>query len=549
MTGIVKSVLCDATPSWNGYNYQGKVGLYVCLVNILKEARAGVDLPAFDAFLDEHHIEYEWIEDFAIKKNDNYLSLHQVKHKGENKFKDHVEAIATILYRKNGVLSDTDIFKYFKFKSKKKGDTAAEQARLKAEIINCSLVDDKCLLDSNWKTNVQFVDIKYRDNITKCFNDFELLSQKAFSNSITYFHTADKVELPTENIPQVDGIPCLLVSNLAQPKSLSCQHIYLSFDNPPAYDLALSDDELNSKLERQIKALLEIFHPGIGEFSPEDIRLYKTALCALIDQNLVIRHQHVRDKLDKHIPYLQRTKPSICFKEVVRELKNTYRVQNDAYWNLVCRENFEKAYKEQLDELYEDIKHSTSDEDIEEYHQYIARLESVRINIIDNYFPNECVNFLRKIYPHATPSNNIREFYEAISEPQKIKSVFLDFIQEVSKPSGKLTLECKNDTLEFQPSCIDFNFSRERRKDREIDIVRKGLADNYGNQSFIHSNVDYIVVNSTDDQDVIPAGIEKITEVESYEHLSAVVKDSDKITQQKEVSFMDSRKALGEING
>ena len=75
------------------------------------------------------------------------------------------------------------------------------------------------------------------------------------------------------------------------------------------------------------------------------------------------------------------------------------------------------------------------------------------------------------------------------------------------------------------------------------------MADNYGNQSFIHSNVDYIVVNSTNDQDVIPAGIEKITEVESYEKSSSAVKNSDKITQKKEVSFMDSRKALGEING
>ncbi|TMP71913.1 hypothetical protein CWB76_04290 [Pseudoalteromonas sp. S1609] len=544
-----KSILHDATPSWNGYNYQGKVGLYVCLVNILKEARAGVDLPAFNAFLDEHHIEYEWIEDFAIKKNDNYLSLHQVKHKGENKFEDHVEAIATILYRKNGVLSDTDIFKYFKFKSKKKGDTAAEQAKLKAEITVHKLVDDIGLLDSNWKTNVQSVDIKYRENIIKCFNDFESLSQKAFRTSITYFHTADKVDQPSENITQIAGIPELLVASLAQPKSLSCQLIYLSFDNSPVYDLALSDDELNAQLERQIKALLEIFHPGISEFSPEDIRLYKTALCALIDQNLVIRHQHIRDKLDKDISYLQRTKPSIYFKEIVQELKNTYRVQNDAYWNLVCRENFEKAYKEQLDELYEDIKHSTSDEDIEDYHQYIARLESVRINIIDSYFPNECVSFLRKIYPHTTRSINIREFYEAISEPQKIKSVFLDFIQEVKKPSGKLTLACKNDIFEFQPSCIDFNFTRARRKDRAIDTVRKGLADNYGNQSFILSNVDYIVVNSTDAEDVIPAGIEKITQVESYEHTNSNLKNSDKITQQKEVSFMDSRKALGEING
>lgn len=547
MTGIVKSVLCDATPSWNGYNYQGKVGLYVCLMNILKEARAGVDLPAFDAFLDEHHIEYEWIEDFAIKKNGNYLSLHQVKHKSENKFNDHLEAILTILYRNNCVLSDTDIFKYFKFKSKKKGDAAAEKVRIKTEITSHKLVDDNGLLDRNWTVNVQSVDVKYRNNIIKCFNDFEMLSQKAFRTSITYFHTASEVEPPSTDISKITSIPRHLVPSLAQPKSLSCQQIFLSFDKPTAYDLALSDDALTLELDSQIGELLELFHPGIT-FLEEDKQLYKAALCALIDQNLVIRHQHIRDKRDNHLPYLQRVKPSIFFNKIVQELKRTYRVQDDAYWNLICRENFEKAYKEQLEGLYENIKHSASDEDVDEYHQYIARLESVRINVIDNYFPNDCVSFLQQIYPHERPSINVREFYEAISEPKKIQSVFLDFIQEVSKPSGKLTLECKNNTLEFQPSCIDFNYTKERRKDREVDIVRKGLADNYGSQSFIHSNVDYIVVNSTDAQDVIPAGIEKITEVESYDK-NLPMKKSDNITLQKEVSFMDSRKALGEING
>jgi len=547
MTGNVKNVLHDATPSWNGYNYQGKVGLYVCLVNILNEARAGVDLPAFDAFLNEHHIEYEWIEDFGIKKNDNYLSLHQVKHKAENKFKDHVEAIATILYRKNGVLSDSDIFKYFKFKSKNKGDTAKEQMRLKAEIINCRLVDNQGLLDSNWKMNVQSVDIKYRDNIIKCFNDFESLSQKAFSTSITYFHTADKVEPPSENISQVAGIPELLVASLAQPKSLSCQNVYLSFDNPPAYDLALSDDELNVQLERQIKALLKILHPGIGEFSPEDIRLYKTALCALIDQNLVIRHQHVRDKLDKDISYLQRSKPSIYFKEIVRELKNTYRVQNDAYWNVICRENFEKAYKEQIEDIYFLLVNSVIDG--KTYHNYTIRLESVRLNVIQRYFPNDCVSFLRRIYPHVSPAILKHQYYSEISEPKKIKSVFFNFIKKVERPSGKLTLECKNNIFEYQPSCINFNEVDPENKFIEVERVKKGLADNQGSQSNIFTNVDYIVVNSTDENDKILAGIEKITEVESYEHSNAVVKDSDKITQKKEVSFMDSRKALGEING
>jgi len=548
MADTVKSVLHDATPSWNGYNYQGKVGLYVCLANILREVKAGIDLPAFDVFLDEYHIEYEWIEDFAIKKNDIYLSLHQVKHKAENNFNDHVEAIATILYRKNGVLSDTDLFKYFNFKSKKKGDSATFKANIKSEITNHKLVDDNGVLDSNWKVNVQSVDNRYRDNITKSFNDFELLSHKAFSSSITYFHTADEVKSPSSDIAQVNGIPNYLVIGLTQPKSLSCKQIFLSFDNQSVYELALSDDALNNTLERQIDELLKLLHSETT-FDETDVKLYKTALCALIDQSIVTRHQHIKDKRDNNIPYLQRTKPSISFRSIVSELKRTFRVQDKHYWNLICRENFETAYKEQLDELYQDIKASTSDDVVREYRKYVIRLESVRINIIEQYFPNDCISFLRQIYPHKTLTSNVRQFYEAISEPQKIKSVFLDFIQEVMKPSGKLTLNCQNMLFQYQPSCISFNENNKRRKNIEIEKVKKGLADNQGIKSSIFKNVDYIVVNSTDAQDVIPAGIQKITEVVAYDLPSPEVTESDKYTNEKEVSFMDSRKALGEING
>lgn len=542
MTDSVKSVLHDATPSWNGYNYQGKVGLYVCLENILSEAKFGIELPAFDVFLDEHHIEYEWIEDFAIKKNDDYLSLHQVKHKAKNNFNDHVEAIATILYRKNGVLPDTDIFKYFKFTGLKAGEPTRIKEIIKREVIKSKLVDENWLLDSNWKVNVLSVDIKYRDNITKCLDDFEFLSQKAFSSSITYFHTAEKVSPPSEDISKIKGIPGYLVIGLTPPWSLSCTQIFLSFDNPPEYDLALSDDALNVELNRQINALLNLFHPETS-FSEPEVKLYKTALCALIDQNIVTRHQHIRDKLDNNTPYLQRTKPSISFKAIVSELERNLRVQDKHYWNLICRENFETAYKDQLDELYQNIKSSTSDDDVTAYRQYIIRLEAVRINIIGQYFPNDCISFLRQIYPHIVLGPIEHQFYESISEPKKIQSVFLDFIQEVIEPSGKLSLNCRNMIFQYQPSCISFNENNQRRKEIEIEKVKKGIADN---QPFILKNIDYIVVNSTDEHELIPVGIEKITEVKSYNN--SPLTESDKYTSEKKVSFMDSRKALGEIN-
>lgn len=103
--------------------------------------------------------------------------------------------------------------------------------------------------------------------------------------------------------------------------------------------------------------------------------------------------------------------------------------------------------------------------------------------------------------------------------------------------------------FEYQPSCINFNEADSEVKYIEIERAKKGLVDNQGDKSNVFTNVDYIVVNSTGENDEILAGIEKITEVESYDENSLGTKESDKITQQKEISFIDSRKALGEING
>lgn len=547
MSTVTKSVLHDATPSWNGYNYQGKVGLYVCLENILAEARKGVNVTSFELFLREHHIEYEWIEDFAIKKKDTYLSLHQVKHQGENNFQNHVEAIATILYRKNAVLSDTDIFKYFTFKSRKKGDAATIKESIKSELSTYKLIDNKGKLDTNWRAKIISVDNRYRTELDKCFSDFELLVQKAFSSSITYFHTADKVAIPPDDIINISGIPSNLVGGLINSKSLSCKNIHLSFDSQTAYNLALSDDDLNYKLDENIRHLLALFHRE-EQFVAEDIKLYKTALCSLIDQHLMKRHQHIRDKADKDTPYFMRTKPSIYFYDIFEELKKTYHEHNSQYWNLVCRDNLELAYKEKLDELDYLLSNSLIEYDL--YCQYKSNVEFLKIDIIEQYLPNDCVNFLKKIYPHRTRSGLLEhQFYNVISEPKKIKTVFLNFIQKIMKPSfQKLTLSCSNNIYIYQPSCIDFNESDDLQRNIEIDKARKGLAENIGCQLSIQENVDFIVVNSTGADDVIPAGISKITDVDGYE-VTSVKKESDKFTERKEVNFVDSRKALGDING
>ncbi len=66
----------DATPSWNGFNYQGKVALYVTLYLL--------NHPYLISKTDEekwdmYYLEIEFLEDFSIKKGDKYHSIHQVK--------------------------------------------------------------------------------------------------------------------------------------------------------------------------------------------------------------------------------------------------------------------------------------------------------------------------------------------------------------------------------------------------------------------------------------------------------------------------------------
>jgi hypothetical protein len=70
MLEVMAPYTTDASPSWNGYNHQGKVAIYVAL-KLMEEIPEG-DIEKFE-------IELEWLEDFSMKKEGRYISIHQVK--------------------------------------------------------------------------------------------------------------------------------------------------------------------------------------------------------------------------------------------------------------------------------------------------------------------------------------------------------------------------------------------------------------------------------------------------------------------------------------
>ncbi|QEZ67968.1 hypothetical protein D4A35_03095 [Paraclostridium bifermentans] len=66
----------DASSKWSGYNYQGKVALYVVLYLINNPQDIGKEE---DENWENYGLEIEGLEDFSILRNNEYISIHQVK--------------------------------------------------------------------------------------------------------------------------------------------------------------------------------------------------------------------------------------------------------------------------------------------------------------------------------------------------------------------------------------------------------------------------------------------------------------------------------------
>ena len=78
----------DASSSWNGYMYQGKVALLVAL----KKINESTDI-------EKYWLELEGIEDFSIGFEESYESVHQVKNRQDKAIKDYREALSNIVKR------------------------------------------------------------------------------------------------------------------------------------------------------------------------------------------------------------------------------------------------------------------------------------------------------------------------------------------------------------------------------------------------------------------------------------------------------------------
>lgn len=86
----------DASPTWSGFSYQGKVGLYV----VLKKLNSYNGENIQNVF-ENWKLEFEWLEDFSIKDGNTYISIHQVKaynNRSYSKYKIAINQLALNAY-------------------------------------------------------------------------------------------------------------------------------------------------------------------------------------------------------------------------------------------------------------------------------------------------------------------------------------------------------------------------------------------------------------------------------------------------------------------
>jgi len=529
MTKITKTTLYDATFSWNGYNYQGKIGLYVVLTNLLKNSTKAT----FNDYINQHSIEYEWAEDFSIKNGKSYVSQHQVKHIDSKNFSSYKDAIKTIISRKKGILPRDDLKKYVNKGCR--GDDKLDNStcvKLIDELKTHMLLDVNCQIVDDWESHLNLIDKRYQEAIKLCFTEFKGLLNKMEDCSI-YLHTSKELDEPNQDTKDelFEGKQHLNSNDI---------YYYSQYSNTKNdYSLALSDSNLDILLIKLTTKLLSHLHPSV-QYLANDKTVYVSSLKSLIDNHISIRHANISNSISSN--GFSTTKPLLGFNEIITILKKNYRVQDNEYWNLICRNNFEVTYLDYRKKLLDRLKNNPDE-------NYISKLDQFK-KIINNHYQTKFRKLIQELSLHICEKSEEINFYIEACSKKDMQNLYFNFLIRITNQIIDSSIRFKvNDQILYHFSCIDFTeYDLVNTTEILINEAKVGLkANSQRNAGFLH-NVDYIISKIGNSSQPIDTQLEKITEgkkIPSHNDID----ENHKYTVNKRIYFIDSEEALEKING
>lgn len=450
-----KSTLHDATPSWNGFNYQGKVGLYVALSLINKELGQKLDLDDMTSFMSDYSLEYEWIEDFSIKKGDEYISLHQVKHYKDSRFGSYKDAIDTILTRRLGAVARSDIQNYLDvagFKAlEKETDEAIAELNLQGVLLGGGF------LDSDWRGKISKLSAKYQIAISKCLHEHAILHESAYKNMVpNYIHTYQEISAPTRLLQKYKWSSPEIVLALTG-KSLESHKIHVVKTSGMDFQIVLKDDELNFEIKKLIINIKKIISPDeYALIADAGFDCYKSALLFEVELHIQNRHKQLGEEEIAEGKYSKKVDP-LLFSTILEVLNKDVRVQNDEYFELLSKLFLEDAldrYELQVLDAVSDYKEEQESPIYKDLERKLLALRHYRSTVVSKLSISEIHTKLQQCSPQIKRMAPFETYYQRIFSATDFERVFLNFILGVNSPLENFHPVCAKN-FRYSPSFID----------------------------------------------------------------------------------------------
>lgn len=410
----------SAIPSWYGYIYQGHIAIYHTLRAINEQIELylkvnnvlQIERDIFDEILNEIQkfaIELEWMEDFSIKYEGQYISFHQVKASDESKkLKDEaiIDVVLKLLKNSGSDCNKTNCIGVFHIADKS---------------IDNPKVEDlwKCYLRFCKKIEQEYVALSelVNEELIKQLTNTSGRTKNSFKKM---FYDMNKIPINDPNLNQIRTNMKSMYEDLKELKY--CRDDFSKIQLEVDDNTFSSIEEIETDIKKQIGKFYSSFSEFKGVFSKERIENY--VLPAFI--------QHINDHVDKR----KKTEKAfdISFSVYVHILKAASSTDVDISYETY---KYKKKIADYLtfyieDQCEKEFIHCIHCDEFEEcnFAQFIENLAQINNNEMTSLIANTHVlhnvkkgEFPNQITLQNTLFNFIREIKQLKLERTKVNTI------------------------------------------------------------------------------------------------------------------------------
>jgi len=366
----------DASPSWSGFNYQGKVALYYAL-KLINAEPIGNDLSSYNLML-------EATEDFEIRRYGVSLSYHQVKAYNKSSYGSYSNALLGILlelYSAPAVIGRVHTWK-------------AINSKPNFADLHASIRDD---LDSH---------IAQYDNRNPADKGIVLEDAASDKKKISKPAAIIRAAIPGKNPDELRSILEEIVSG--QNDCLTRLAAY-EYDDKNKF-CGLSD--INSKVKAEIAVAMDARGVPITDEQKDKAFHY---FLGKIDKYIIQRHQN---KKHKNLP--------ISFPEIVEALNTDYEDMGSDYLASRFKEQFARLIDEYMGE---------PEDYIEPEHDELCNLREARKLLLE-LNPNDLWAHYRSFSPHLYLEQENNTDNALGTDPIGIRHVLIKILHAINFESS-----------------------------------------------------------------------------------------------------------------